>query len=255
MRYRLLFGTIGLCAAVVLAAGCRSATSTHVMPNPYVGGWDTKKIRGVPITVKVPTHLEVRVIEKRFYKPSTNVEVDAELAYRTAVEKRGATPDDMTNAMTAKTAALNHLVVRDKHGNPLAVRVVRHDMREKDQLFTVDAVRPAAGTMANSSEFTNSKNPQFFSAFNSEVEDKTIPTITSLVPQLPTVLGNLAKAKGTSDAILAAEASDMVVVEHLVAVHVFDVNDPCLTQNVQAFLDTYLNGCTTPCVTPTYQPR
>ena len=63
---------IGLGGATI---GCRSAVSTHVIPDSECGGWTTKKLRGVPVTVKVPTHLEVRVIEERYLEKGTENEI------------------------------------------------------------------------------------------------------------------------------------------------------------------------------------
>ena len=40
--------------------------STHVVHKPRECTWETKKLHGVPITVKVPSQLEVRVIETKY---------------------------------------------------------------------------------------------------------------------------------------------------------------------------------------------
>src|SRR5436309_2277042 len=53
---------LGCCAAL----GCRSSVSTHVERGPLGFGWTTTKMAGVPVTVKMPTHLRVEVIEQQY---------------------------------------------------------------------------------------------------------------------------------------------------------------------------------------------
>ena len=193
----------------VLLIGCRSAMSTHVVPDPVEGGWKTVRMRGIPVTVKVPTHLEVRVIERRYLAPGTFEK------FHTAL-------------------------------------IVEHEIREKDQVFTVDSVRPAAGNLTYSAKLDNANSKQFFSKFDTKIEDKTIQDVANLVPKLPDVLANLKKASAVSLTTgTVPEVSESVMrVDSLVAVKVFDVHAPDLSACVQAFLDQYVNACTPPCPTP-----
>lgn len=189
---------------------CKSAVSTHVTPNPNGGGWCTNKLRGVPVTVKVPTHLEIRVVERRFL----------------AKDGKGA------------------LTTADKH--PVVARHVEMDVREKDEVFTVDAVRPASGTLAMKATFD--ENEQFFKTYNSKVEDKTIQSITDA---LKNITGEIAKLPGgKSTSYRGPETEQWKYVEHLVAVMMFDVHDPNLEAHVREFLHLHINGCTPDC-----QPR
>ena len=189
----------------VLLIGCRSAMSTHVVPDPVEGGWKTVRMRGIPVTVKMPTHLEVRVIERRYLAPGTFEK------FHTAL-------------------------------------IVEHEIREKDQVFTVDSVRPAAGNLTYSAKLENANSKQF----DSKIEDKTIQDITKLVPKLPDVLANLKKASAVSltNGNVPEVSESVMRVDSLVAVKVFDVHDPNLSACVQAFLDQYVNACTPPCPTP-----
>jgi len=194
------------CSAVLLS-GCRSAISTHVEPDPIEGGFKTTRMRGIPVTVKVPTHLEVRVIERRYYASNT----------------------------------LFH-----------TVRIVEHEIREKDQVFTVDSVRPAAGNLTYASILENKENPQFFSKFDTKIEDNTIKSIADLVPKLPDVLANLKKASAVSKTVAVSgvadvPTADVTVIDSLVAVKVFDVHAPDLSSCVQGFLDQYVNACAPLC--------
>ena len=203
------------CAALMFALsaiGCRSAVSTLVTPDPENGGWKTKHLRGVPITVMVPTGLEIRIVEHRFFEVPV-----------------GSLPQ----------------AVLDAKGCPLITRHVQYDIREKQEVFTVDAVRPAAGTLTYSSTFAG----QYFSGFNTKVEDTTIDTITAAVKGITGVLPkkSLTPAKSTS---ATPEQANMPYTEHVVAVKLFDVNSPCLTKEVQEFVDLYINDCPHPCPCP-----
>jgi len=204
---------LGLLAASCLPAlaGCRAAVSSHVTPNLVEGGWCVKKVRGMPVTVRVPKSLEIKVVERRFYQPGGDFEF-----------------------ITGSTA-----------------RIVRQEILHKDQVFMVDAVRPAAGDLNFGASFENAKNDQFFSKYDSKVDDKTLKTITALIPNLPDVLSNIKKARAIAgDSVTNNATTAMAYTEHLVAVKVFDVYDPCLTEQVMQFMDEYVNNCKPGCGTP-----
>jgi hypothetical protein len=198
-----------LFGSVVLLVGCRSAVSTHVTRSQEDCGWDTRKLRGVPVTVKIPTHLELRVMERRY------VNADG-----------------------------GPLVV----GNDcLTARRVEVSVREKDEMFTVDAVRPAAGKIDYSAEFRG----QFFKSFNSKVEDKTIESITNAITNITGELGKLPKGRSTSTTL---EEKGVAFVDSLVAARVFEVSAPDRDEQIREFLETYINGCAPPCPPPHCPP-
>jgi hypothetical protein len=206
--HRVARAALAAVACGAALAGCRSAVSTHVTPNPIEGGWDTKKVRGIPVTVKVPTGFEIKVMERRFYQPD----------------------------FTEVEGAVSRFVV---------TRVI-----DKDQVFMVDSVRPGAGTLNQAAGFNNTENKQFFSTYDTKIEDKTINTIAAIIPNLPDVLSNLKKARAVADTKEVTTPADgslaMVYTDHLVAVKLFDVNAPDLTDCVRQFMADYVN-CTPPC--------
>lgn len=182
--------------SAVTIVGCRSAASTYVQPDPEHGGWSTRHLRGVPITVKVPTHLEVRVVERQYLNKGEPV--------------------------TVLTCA----------------RRVELDVREKDEVFTVDAVRPGAGTLNYKATF----DKQYFKTFDSKVEDKTIEAVTNAIATITPSLKNLAAPpKGKSASAKSADV-ELPFLDHLVAVRVFDVHDPGLEAAVRDFLACHLCG-------------
>ena len=94
-----------LCCLCIAGAGCSSVHTTHIKRNPEACGWDTKHLRGVPVTVSIPYQLEVQIVEVTYYDMSDNKN-----------------PKPVTC-----TKEINHFV------------------REKKEVITVDFVKPAAG--------------------------------------------------------------------------------------------------------------
>src|SRR5690349_6334477 len=94
--------------------GCMSVSSTNVTRNPFGCGWTTKHLRGAPVTVSVPSHLEIRVKEIRY------IYGDALLMDKVPIQVDGA-------------VALKEV--------PAVTREVEVFVREKKEVFTVDFVR------------------------------------------------------------------------------------------------------------------
>jgi hypothetical protein len=189
---------LGCCAAL----GCRSSVSTHVERGPLGYGWTTQKMAGVPVTVKMPTHLRVEVIEQR-YLTSDNC------------------------------------LVPDAQGRPLVGHRVQVTVQEKDQVFTVDSVRPAAGKLTYQAEFED----QYFKSLNTKVEDETIQKVTAAIGKFdPTPLKQL--GKGTAKAqMTGGESAKVQLVESTVAAAVFDLSDPEMECHLREFLREYTNAC------------
>ncbi len=128
---------------------------------------------------------------------------------------------------------------------------VEEVVKHKDQLFFVDSVRPAAGIVTNGG-FTMQADKQFFATYDTDVKDETIKDITKIIPDVGEILKNLKKAKVISSANkipTTEEVGGIPYVDKLTAVKVFDVNLPSLTEDVRAFVDTYVNcspGCPVP---------
>ncbi len=198
-----IVSAVGLTAGLYGLVGCRSAVSTHVAPAPGGVGWETRKLRGVPVKVTLPTHLEITVIEQQFYDPAGKVLLSG------------------TDGVSV-----------------LKGRRVEVAVRERDQIFTVDAVRPAAGKLTYTAEFEN----QYFKSFNTKVEDQTIQDITKVIGNLaPTI--EKARAGAAKSLAVAGGAANVKPIESVVASQIFDLRDPGLESRVQQFLQTYVNGC------------
>ena len=193
------------CAAAV-ASGCHSVEATHVERVRDGCGWLTTPLHGIPVTVRLPSHLEIKIIENRYYDP-----------------------------VTQKFLSDN--------GQPVATRHVLYEVREKEEVFLVDPVRPAAGDAEAHATFEN----QFFKTLSGKVDDQTIKAVSSAIKD---ITGEIAKLPGGKSTAAGAADVSLVPIESLVAVREFDVYKSDLSAQVQEFLHMYLNDCNPPCPPP-----
>lgn len=182
--------------------GCHSAVSTHVAPGPFGFGWETKKLKGVPVTVRVPTHLRLEVIEQRYIDPKTQC------------------------------------LLTDACQRPILGRRVAWTIQERDEVFTVDSVRPASGRLT----YAATLEDQYFKTFNTKIEDTTIQKITEVLGKFDPTPPKVPKGSGNALAGVAP-AGNVTLVEGTIAAEIFDLRDPSLEDRVHAFLRQYVNDC------------
>jgi len=121
-------------------AGCSSIRSTLVEWDQYQNRWATKKADGYPITLRVPTHMRVDVVDSRFMV-------------------RHASGDGVTD------------IVRLTQGKILTRRNINTQILYTSQVFLVDMKRPAAGRLNYGVNFTPD---QYISQVQSREADDTI---------------------------------------------------------------------------------
>jgi hypothetical protein len=138
-EYRLI-----LCSAcLILSLGCTSITSrlmTRDSTNTY---WEETKLRGIPITLKVPTHLKVYVYDKHYLEFANN------------------------DSSVVQPVELD-----------VPIRDFASEFMYTEKIFTVDFKRPAAGAF-NLRLAMN--NEQYFSQIQHDVTDQTIADVTTLL--------------------------------------------------------------------------
>lgn len=188
-------------AAVILAGcgfslGCTSMRSVMLHRNECNTGWEkTRHLPGVPITLKVPTHLQVTILEKHFLVRQNNDFKRLEF--------------------------------------PVPVRRVETDLKYTERVFTVDFKRPAAGTLDLKLRFKDQE--QYFQEIQQRVVDETIQDVAKLI-------GAIAPRGVVGPAVAAAAApQDLVEIESVVAVALFELDDPAFEQQVASFLHCHLN--------------
>ncbi|MBI3861600.1 MAG: hypothetical protein HY290_06865 [Planctomycetia bacterium] len=228
MRSSLLLTTIAV--ATALAPGCNSVSSTLVNRTEsdlFYGNSNgkpcrkcqTRPFKGVPITIRVPTHLEIAVKETLFLELSSD-------------EKR-----------------LQQVIT------PHPQLFIETKLVETDKVITVDPKRPAAGSLDYTMNFgkkdpdPSKDNAQYFTDIRSNIVDKTINDVnTALQGIIP-----LLQAKKTSGKLTSGVNvdKDKFFEEHrVVAWKRFDIDAVDFEQQVADFIDQHLNCNSKPVVLP-----
>ncbi len=201
-----------------LAAGCSSFQTTAIdrLDNDTIVVNPEKPLKGVPVSLRVPTHLELSVIETTYWKISMD-----------------ATPDH--NPTVVPLAACR------------PTRTVTHDAKYTEKIFLVDPVRPGSGTGSYGFAFTSNdadKRDQGKGHLRNvtyKIDDTTIKDSASL---LATSL-NFVNALATSSGKPETNNSGLIATDRVVAFARFDINSPTFEGDVTCFLESNLN--TVPC--------
>jgi hypothetical protein len=189
----------------VIQTGCSSIKSTLLERDATNTGWTSLKTCGVPVTLKVTTHLRVTVTENRLF--TMNVEG----------KKWVPLEDTQGCAVTERSWALEEI--------------------KTDKVFTVDFKRPAAGTIKYDAKFSN----QYFTEFSNEVEDRTIAEISSAIQGIISVLPKSSGASG-EDRGFTNGLPEIKRFPTVVAVAVFAVDEPNWELQMTDFLAQQLTG-------------
>jgi hypothetical protein len=169
-------------------------------------GWETLKSNGIPITLKVPTHFRVAI-------------VDVKYAHRN---------DD-----------LGWMLLSDDRKAVASVQV-DHDFIYTEKVFTVDPKRPAAGDIDFTLELA--EDQQYLEKVTSDITDRTIQETSMAFERLFVAFRSgtgeaLDRNIGTSDNPLAP-------IESVRAMQVFEIDDPMFEQNLAAFLaEQFCDNC------------
>lgn len=202
----------------LLFTGCTSISSTLVNRTDsdiFIGNSNgnvkshcqARPFKGVPITLRVPTHLDIAVKETIFLRPT----------------------DDKSELVRVRTPK-RHLFVEA-------------NLVETDKVFAVDVKRPAAGTLDYTMEFgdnaNNLDNSQYFKEIKNKIADKTIQDVTTA---LETVVPSLQKLAATPTTA-GSDLKDVIQENRVVAWKRFDLDTHDFEQQVGMFLEQHLNCC------------
>ncbi len=212
-------------ALALLAAltGCTSISSTMLNRTDsdfYVGNSNghtkcdgrSRPFKGVPITVRVPTHLDVAIKESIIHAKDT-----------------------LTNDLYQLASSRRHMFVEAS-------------LVESDKVFTVDPKRPAAGTMGYTFLFGDKAkagdpdNSQYFKSISYQIKDRTINEVNASLNTLLPLLGR----KSTTGKQAAAGEKISIIQEEIVSVVAwkrFDLDAPDFEVQVECFVEQHLNSC------------
>lgn len=184
------------CLISFVICGCSSVTSQLVTRDESNMNWQVQHLKGIPITLKVPTHVRLSMIE--------------------------------TNFIT-KTA--------DPVSSKIVGREVQHELISTNKVFTVDPKRPASGIGKFTATFNDN---QYLQAMGSEIQDTTIREVSLAFERiLPLLPARTAEAK-------MLPGAEYTPVKSVVAVGIFEIDDPLFEENVQNFLAVHVNNCHCP---------
>ncbi|MEZ6061480.1 MAG: hypothetical protein R3C19_14135 [Planctomycetaceae bacterium] len=226
---RLPAGTVAaISIAALLVCGCTTARSTMLFRDPGNTQWQQDKTTGYPITLRVPTHIKVEIVEKLYL-------VDA--------GSRGVRP------------------AVDEQNNVFRSWDFRTQILETDKVFTVDYKRPVAGTLNYN---TNLSPDQSIEVIQNRLADDAIAQIGVAVSntlQAVTVGGTQAdfsftnvgsggtfptatgqNAKGERPSAIANSRDELsgdniLPVTNVVAAKVFAIDDADFELQVHQFLE------------------
>jgi len=187
----------------ILCGGCASSESNVLTRNEMNNDWSMiKHVKGIPITVKIPTHLKLYVFEK-YYLQEVAVGGVSEIR---AVE-------------------LN-----------VPVRDFAQDFVFTEKVVMVDFKRPAAGEFELEVDLSDD---QYIEKIRHDVTDQTIERVTELVGKLvPGGVADLASAPEGSGVI----DSKIKEIKSVVAVGVFEIDAPDFEAQMAEFLNCHVNN-------------
>jgi hypothetical protein len=220
------------CALVVLLTGCNSirtnmwtrAEDENLHPDPC------HNLKGIPVMLKVPSHLEVTITETLYVQYKVDSDHD--------------------------TGKLQVIKLDRPDLDVIA------NLKYTEKMFLVDPVRVGAGTGSYGFGFgpankdlppiagedgTNAGHGYIHNA-NFKANDQTIIRSANL---LSTVLSLRPKASGKAGLLdpnsLQESAQTIVKMTRTVAYHRFDLGSPTVDDEVFAFMEQHLNGCHNSC--------
>jgi hypothetical protein len=212
MFQKLTFALSVVCLAT-LSQGCASVESTMVTRDETNQHWERHNcLNGVPITLKVPTHLKLYVYHKHFLQTT----------------KEG-------NKITGYEPIKVGVVVRD----------FAQEFMYTDKVFVVDFKRPAAGSNNLKLKMTN----QYIDQIQHDVTDNTINDVRGLLAAASqTTFETVADPPSGGN---TPSAPKFTPIRSLVAVGIFEIEAPDFEDKVRAFMDCHVNKSHDAWVVPT----
>ena len=173
-----------------------------------------KPMKGIPVSLKVPTHLELKVIETTYWEKQ-----DIPGSKPTLVPLRTCRP----------------------------TRSLEHELCYTEKIFLVDPAKPVAGEQkygftfkSNASSDADDMGKGYLNKVTYKIDDKTITETANLVANSLKLLNAFPiSANGARP-----NTSDLISTDRTIAYLRLDINSPTFEQEVTEFLDCNLNNTT-----------
>ncbi len=213
--------SIAAALLLALSTGCGSIKTTaydRLEDDTLIANPD-QHLKGVPVTLKVPTHLKLTIEEKTFWR------VDG---------------SELIPVSSCR-----------------ATRDVTPEVQYTEKIFLVDPVKPGAGTSEYGFSFvsnTQNADPKYngtgqLKGLNYKITDNTITESALLLEKsigfvnaFPKPKKPEAKITGFGDGNETVAALDVIETTRVVAWSQFDINSEYFEEDVMGFLNTYLNA-------------
>ena len=211
---------------MLLLGGCVSYQSTIMSrtPDDRLHRNSNQCSRGIPVTLKIPTHMDVRIEEEYFITQAGD---------KTAIPQL---------SRSLRSVAMQKVYT--------------------PKVVTVDFVRPAAGTLAlaDGQEDGIKMDPEgYFASIQAKIDDQTLTDITAQKDNLAKILGrgSIRSAKAVSaggETIDAGDDSAWQSYKTMIAYKRFDISEPGWEIAMQDFVDQYIQCQNNPCLEPECLP-
>lgn len=191
-----------------LASGCTtySTESLSRSPSDQLSYDNDRPLKGVPIALKVPTHVDIFIEESYFI---------------------GRNDSDQVLELT----------MRDRLGNPIRSLNVRPEMVHTKKIFVVDFKRAAAGATKNGLEFNAD---QYLSEVSGKIEDETITQAAEAFSAIaPLLKATPTNAKGED---VRLTGSNIVSGKRVVAFRRFDIAQVDFEDAVSQFVEQHISS-------------
>lgn len=213
-----MLGTLTGCSAIRTEMWTRDQND-YLHPDSQCNPNSKEHLNGIPVMLKVPSHLDVRIVETIYAK------------------------HDPTKGQ------LDVVSFDRPHLN------VEYETKYTEKMFFVDPKRVGAGSGSYGFTFaaaaaagaagitdSNKEAPEghgYLSSNKYKADDQTIVQSSVL---LSTLIGLKSGTNETAESNLASKM-DLIQTTRLVAYRRFDLGTPCVDQEVAAFLDQHMNCC------------
>jgi len=211
---------------MLLSGGCVSYRSTIMSrtSDDRLHRNSSQCSRGIPVTLKIPTHMDVRIEEEYFITQAGD---------KTAIPQL---------SRSLRSVAMQKVYT--------------------PKVVTVDFVRPAAGTLAlaDGQEDGIKMDPEgYFASIQAKIDDQTLTDITAQKDNLAKILGrgSIRSAKAVSaggETIDAGDDSAWQSYKTMIAYKRFDISEPGWETAMQDFVDQYIQCQNNPCLEPECLP-
>lgn len=211
---------------MLLSGGCVSYRSTIMSrtSDDRLHRNSSQCSRGIPVTLKIPTHMDVRIEEEYFITQAGD---------KTAIPQL---------SRSLRSVAMQKVYT--------------------PKVVTVDFVRPAAGTLAlaDGQEDGIKMDPEgYFASIQAKIDDQTLTDITAQKDNLAKILGrgSIRSAKAVSaggETIDAGDDSAWQSYKTMIAYKRFDISEPGWEIAMQDFVDQYIQCQNNPCLEPECLP-